>query len=239
MPIKQEFIINDFEGPLDLLLHLIKESKMDIYDINIVDITTQYLTFIENMEVLNIDIASEYLVMASELLNLKSRLLLNKDEEENEDYEIASVEDLQNRIIEYEKYKNVTEDFKKLQDIRSEVFTKYPELITEYLDEDTVINSDVSVEDLLDAFSLFLERQKYMKPLNVRVVKNEYSVEERSASIINIIKEKKKVFFTELFDIMTKEYIIITFLSILELTKKEEINLKQDKNFGTIIIEMK
>ena len=98
------FCINDFEGPLDLLLHLVKESKMDIYEINIHDIINQYLEFIHNLEEENIDIASEYLVMAAELIHLKSKLLVNrKDDEEDEEFTINSEEDLRNKIVEYEK----------------------------------------------------------------------------------------------------------------------------------------
>ena len=240
MSIKQNFIINDFEGPLDLLLHLIKESKMDIYEINIVEITNQYIKFIREMDELNIDVASEYLVLASELLNLKSRFLLNQDDEEdNASYEIASVEELAARIIEYEKYKHITNNFKKMEEKRSEVFTKIPTLLNEYIDENANINTDITVNDLLNAFSLFLDRQKFQVPLNTKIVKNEYNVEDRCISIRNLLKEKNKVVFTELFDILTKEYIIVTFLSILELAKNDEIKLEQDKNFGTISIEMK
>lgn len=237
---KPKFIIKDFEGPLDLLLHLIKESKMDIYEINIVEITDQYVNFIHDMEELNIDIASEYLVMASELINLKSRHLLNQTEEENdEDYEISSVEELQNRILEYEKYKNLTDDFKKLEEKRGEVFTKTPSMLSEYIEDDHQVTSELTINDLIDAFSLYLDRQKFQSPLKTRIVKNEYSVEERCVSIRNILKTKKKMEFTELFDIITKEYVVVTFLSVLELAKNEEIALKQEKNFGTITIEMK
>ncbi len=236
---KPKFIIKDFEGPLDLLLHLLKEAKMDIYDIKIVEITDQYMQFIYNMEELNIDVASEYLVMASELLNLKSRHLLNQEDEESEEDGIHSVEELQARIIEYEKYKNITSDFKDLEEKRSEVYTKFPSLLSEYIEQDVEINTDISVNDLLDAFSLFLERQKLNKPLKTKIVKSEYNVEDRCKTIRKILKEKKKIDFTELFDIITKEYVVVTFLSILELAKKDEIKLQQDKNFGTIMIEMK
>lgn len=237
---KPNFIINDFEGPLDLLLHLVKESKKDIYDINIISLTDQYIDFINAMDGLNIDVASEYIVMAGELLHLKSRVLLNQDvlEEENE-YEITSVDELQRRISEYEKYRNVTSDLKQLEEKRSEVYTKIPSLLSDYMDESTVINSDVTVNDLLDAFSLFLERQKQSQPLNTKIVEKEYSVAARCESIRQILNVKKSINFTELFDIITKEYVIVTFLSILEMAKNDELLLIQEKNFGSITIEMK
>ncbi|NLA32938.1 MAG: segregation/condensation protein A [Mollicutes bacterium] len=212
---------------------------MDIYEINIVEITDQYMQFIYEMEELNIDVASEYLVMASELLNLKSRHLLNQDDEEENAEGIVSVEDLQNKIIEYEKYKNITTDFKELEEKRSEVYTKMPSILTNYFEPEMQINTELSVNDLINAFSLFLDRQKLSKPLNTKIVKSGYNVEERCRSIKSILKEKKKINFVELFDIITKEYIVVTFLSILELAKNAEIVLNQDKNFGTIMIEMK
>ena len=108
------FCINDFEGPLDLLLHLIRSSKMDIYDINIESITKQYLSFIEDAKDLSVDDASEYLVMAAELIHLKSKILLNKKsdvEEDDEGYELNSEEDLRNKLLEYEKVKELTSTF--------------------------------------------------------------------------------------------------------------------------------
>ena len=109
------FCVSDFEGPLDLLLHLVKESKLDIYEINVREIIEQYLDFIHSMEEQNIDVASEYLVMAAELIHLKSKLLINRhdeeDNKENEDeFSINSEEDLRNKLLEYEKYKELTKN---------------------------------------------------------------------------------------------------------------------------------
>lgn len=234
------FVINEFEGPLDLLLHLIKESKMSIYDIEIEKITNQYINFINSMKDANIDVASEYMVMASELLNLKSRMLLNKDiEEEVEENSINSVEDLQQKLIDYEKYKHASDSFKSLEDKRNEIFTKNPSSMNEFIDQELKIDNTVTVNELLNAFALFLERQKLQKPINTRIVKREYNIDDRCKSIINTLSIKRRVEFTELFDILSKDYIIITFLSILELAKKDEIFLKQDNNFDKIFIEKK
>ena len=113
--------INDFSGPLDLLLHLIKSNKMDIYDINIELITREYIDYINNNKDLTIDACSEYLVMASELIHLKSKLLLNKnDEEEDAEYEINTEDDLRNRLIEYEKLKAAADRLVELGDKRKE-----------------------------------------------------------------------------------------------------------------------
>src|SRR5574344_2464335 len=123
-----QFTINDFEGPLDLLLHLVKSSKMDIYTINIKDLIDEYLEFINGMDKLNIDVASEYLVMAAELIHLKSKMLINaKDDSDTEDYVINNEDDLRNKLLEYDKIKNITGSLKELELGRQEIFEKPPE----------------------------------------------------------------------------------------------------------------
>ena len=122
-----EVKIDAFEGPLDLLLHLIKESKVDIWDIKIVEITDQYLNYIKSMEKLNLNIASDYLVMASELMEMKSKLLLPRTKLEEEEEEEDPREKLIQRLIEYQKYKDMTKNFKELEENRREFYTKSPE----------------------------------------------------------------------------------------------------------------
>lgn len=234
------FSINDFEGPLDLLLHLIRSSKMDIYDINIESITRQYLDFINNNKDLSMDDSSEYLVMAAELIHLKSKLLLNKeDEDEESEYEFNSEEDLKIRLLEYEKIKGITDSFKELEDKRSEFYTKLPSDLSEYKKEETILFGENDLDDLINAFELFLTRQKLNKPLNTKIMKKELSVKERTHQIRNILKEKRECHFEELFEEFTKPYVVVTFLSILEMAKNNEILIKQDNNFGEISIEMK
>jgi segregation and condensation protein A len=235
------FTINDFEGPLDLLLHLVKESKMDIYEINIHEIINQYLDFIHSLEENNIDIASEYLVMASELIHLKSKLLVNrKDEEETTDDEftIKSEEDLRNKLLEYEKYKQITSSFQELEEKRGEVYTKLPENIREYLDGTGLEKGELDINDLFNAYMLFLDRQKLAKPLNTKITKRELSVEDKMKDIRTILKKRKKVNFLELFTEVTRETVVVTFLSILEMSKNNEINITQKDNFSPIMIEM-
>ncbi len=151
------FVINDFDGPLDLLLHLLKQSKMDIFDINIAQITQQYVDFINKMEKMNLDIASEYLVMASELIEMKSRHLLPKKEEEVDEYEENPEDELKRRLLEYQIYKESTEKFKELEDARHEVYTKSPEKISD-LSDTKIINNDVTTYDLLEALQRVLGR---------------------------------------------------------------------------------
>lgn len=234
-----KFCINDFEGPLDLLLHLIRSSKMDIYEINIESITKQYLEFINDNKELSMDISSEYLVMAAELIHLKSKLLLNKDEEEDEDFEFNSEEDLRVRLLEYERIKGITSSFKELEEKRSEFYTKLPSDLKEYKREENICYGENDIDDLMNAFMLFLSRQKLNKPLNTKVMKKELSVKERTNQIRNILKNKKNCHFEDLFEEYTKPYVVVTFLSILEMAKNNEILIKQDNNFGEISIEMK
>ncbi len=229
--------IDNFEGPLDLLLHLIKEKKMDLLNLKIEIITDEYLKFIDKMEEMNLDIASSYLVMASELIEMKSRLLLPRVEEEDEEEEDPK-EQLVNRLIEYQKYKDLTENFKELEYERHQIYTRLPENLKEYSDTTTLVNnSDVTLEDLLNAFQKFLERKKLEQPLHTKVTKKEMSVEERSISIRNILKTKKKVNFLELFDVLNKEYVVVTFLAILEMAKKNELRISQENEYGDIICE--
>ena len=234
-----EVKIDNFEGPLDLLLHLIKESKVDIWEISIADIAEEYLAYIQRMEKLNLDIASEYLVMASELIEMKSRMLLPRQEKEvGEEEEEDPKERLIRRLVEYQKYKEVTKNFKELESLRQEFYTKAPDNLKEYVEEGIVPSSDVTLEDLMLAFQKFLNRKELEKPLQTTVTKKEITVEERRKSIRDILTKRKRVDFFELFEVVTKEYIVVTFLAILEMAKKQELLIKQESDFSQIMIEV-
>ena len=228
-----KLLIGDFEGPLDLLLHLIKKSKMEIFDVEISEITKEYLNFINEMNEMNLDIASEYLVMAAELIEIKSRKLLpNSDEDEDsENEEENPEEELKRRLMEYKKYKESTQEFRSLEEKRFAYFTKAPESLQKYSKEKLENDGSVGINDLLEAFQKLLERQEYNKPVNTKIARKELSVKERIVKIRDILKEKKKIEFTSLFDDFSKPYVVVTFLSVLEIT------LKQDNNFGNIYLE--
>ena len=232
------FTINDFEGPLDLLLHLIKINKMEIETINLESITKEYLSFIDRMKDESIDIASEYLVMASELVHLKSKKLVNEPTEENNDYEINSEQELKDKLHEYERIKEVTDAFKDLESARGEVYTKIPMNLSEYK-KNIPLDNNITLDDLLLAFENFLNREKLKKPINTRITKKELSVSDRVKSIRNIFKTKNKISFIELFEEFNRPYIIVTFLSILEMSKNNEIRVIQKNNFSDIILEKK
>lgn len=235
--------IDDFEGPLDLLLHLVKKSNIDIKDIKIIEITDQYVDYIHKMEELNINVASEYLVMAATLMEIKSKSLLPDNNAVNEDVlveEEVSREALIQKLIDYEKYKEVTKSFKELEGSRRNIYTKVPSKI-EDITEQKVNNNDnnLTVNDLMDAFKKFLERKDQEKPITTRVTNKEYSVKKRKKVIKDYLLENKRAVFTDLFSEYNKSYVVVMFISILELAKEDDIVIMQEDNFGKIYIELK
>ena len=227
-------LLPEFEGPLDLLLHLIKKADISIFDIKIDEITKQYLDYIHKMEELNLNIASEYLVMASDLLEMKSRTLIPKNEETQEEDDPR--EELINRLINYQNYKESIEKLKEYEAIRKEVYTREP-IVENYKSENVTNNLDITLDDLLKALSKFLENKENAKPLATKITNKQYSVGKRSIEIRDILKEKKKINFFELFDDVSKEYVVVTFLAILDMSKRQEISITQENNFENIILE--
>ena len=236
-----EIHLENFDGPLDLLLHLVKETKLDIYEINMSSIIESYLKYISDLQTLNIDVGSEFLLMASSLLHLKSKMLIGKTtetENSEDEYAIESEEDLKERIIEYEKYKNITQELKALEEKRKEVYTKLPENLKEYMTVPELFNeNNLTVEDLVNALKNVEARLHYKEPVETRITTKEISVKERTTFIRDILKTKRKCDFTELFEYGTKDYIIATFLAILEMRKAKELKLTQESSFNSITVE--
>ena len=231
-----EVTIDNFTGPMDLLLHLIKESKMDIMNIKLEIIIDEYLEYIKKMDEMNLDIASSYLVMAAELLEIKSKMLLPRQDEDDE--EDDPKERLINRLILYQQYKDQIESFKELETERGQYYTKIPSDLSEYqTDEKKAQISNVTLDDLVKAFEKFLERVDLEKPIYTKVTKKELSVEDRIINIKNRFKKEKRINFFDLFEVKSKEYVVVTFLAVLEMAKKRELIIYQDKNFDSIICE--
>lgn len=231
--------INSFEGPLDLLLHLIKEKGIDIYDISIDEITKSYLDYINKMEELNINVASSYLVMAAELMEIKSRSLLpdtNAELSDEMEEEEVSRDSLIEKLVLYKKYKDMTDVFRKLSNERNDFFVKSPENISNYSVE-KLYDNQIDIDELVHAMELFLERKKKDMPLKTKITNREYNVSERKLKIKELLKEKGKVSFNDLFDEYSRSYIAVTFLSVLELAKEQELKIVQEHNFGNILIE--
>ncbi|MBE6184611.1 segregation/condensation protein A [Heyndrickxia ginsengihumi] len=239
--------IDAFEGPLDLLLHLINQLEIDIYDIPMAEITEQYLVYIHTMKELELDVASEYLVMAATLLAIKSKMLLPKQEvdviEEDENFpEEDPRDDLVEKLLEYRKYKEAAQELKQLEQNRSQIFTKPPSDLSDYVKEiDTdKINLDVSIYDMLGALNKLLRRKKLQKPLSTKITRQEISIEKRMDEILELLPQtSERKNFESLFPIPDKEHIVVTFLAILELMKRHEIIVEQEQNFGEIFVARK
>ena len=231
--------INDFEGPMDLLLHLVKSQNIDIIDLNVEEITEQYLGYIKEAEELNLDIASEYLTLAAELIEIKSSSLLPKKEIIEDEYEEDPRKRLIQRLIEYQKYKEVIPTLKEMEEERKNYFSKSPNNLKEFQDDTNINYGDLNLDILMNAFQKFLERKQEEKPLNTKITKKEYSISVRSREIKDVLIRKKKVSFDELFEIVTKDYVVVTFLSILSMAKKGELLITQEDNFSNITLSLK
>jgi segregation and condensation protein A len=238
--------IDAFEGPLDLLLHLINRLEIDIYDIPVAQITEQYLIYIKNMSELKLDVASEFLVMAATLLAIKSKMLLPKHEEvfdeENADisYEEDPRDELVERLIEYRKYKEAAQDLKSMEEERGLMYTKAPSDLSDFAKEKQQERTeiDVSLYDMLAALQKLMRRKKLQRPMATKITRQEISIEKRMTEIMEeLIKVKVRKNFKDLFPFPEKEHIVVTFLAILELIKRKEIDVEQLENFGEIFVE--
>jgi segregation and condensation protein A len=231
-----EITIDNFSGPMDLLLHLIKQSKMDIMNIKLEIIIDEYLDYINKMTEMNLDISRSYLVMGSELLEIKSKMLLPKEEDEEEEEDPK--ERLINRLILYQQYKDQIDSFKELESERGTYYTKIPSSLDDYqTGEKKALIENVTLDDLVKAFENFLARVELEKPVSTKVTKKELSVEDRIINIKDRFKKQKRIDFFDLFEVKSKEYVVVTFLAILEMAKNKELIIYQDANFDNIICE--
>ena len=175
--------------------------------------------------------------MAAELIYLKSKSLLPKVDKEEDNEEEITRESLINKLLDYKKYKEMTPTFRELEEKRREVYVKSPEKTDNYVDN--TISGEGNIDSLLDAFKKFLERKDMEKPLVTTVTSREYSVRDRKNSIKNVLVNKKKAYLDDLIDEYNKPYLVVTFLSVLEMAKEKEVVIKQDNNFDKILIELK
>jgi len=233
--------VDAFEGPLDLLLHLINKYEVDIYDIPVSQITDQYLTFVHTMQELELDIASEYLVMAATLLAIKSKMLLPQKEEEileqDPDFEDDPRDELVQRLVEYRRFKEAANDLKKKESSRSLLYARPPADISEYTQEDDQTSiGDVTLYDMLAAFQKMTRRVKDKKPKRTTVQSEEIPIEDRMNDIRHQLQGGAKRRFSELFSEADRGHMIVTFLAVLELMKTRDVACEQDQNFGEIMI---
>ncbi len=234
---KYELRLDNFEGPLDLLCYLIDKNKMDIYKVSISDITDQYIQYLKTQEELNLEIASEFLVMASTLLLIKSKGLLPKVEEEEEE---ITEEELLRRIIDYKKYKEISKVFKEKIEVFSKRFYKLPDKIELPKQE---IEKKFTMEDIVEKYKLLIEKNENKKnenSLNIEkiAVYDSYSVADKVKDIFRELVRKPKFVFNKLFSLKEKPKaeVVTAFSSVLELSRRNKINAEQIETFGDIVI---
>lgn len=221
-----------FEGPLDLLLHLIKESKIDIYDIPIVEITRQYLGYIKLLKDLNLEIAGDFLVMAATLIHIKSKMLLPLDEEQKEESFEDPRSELVQRLLEYQSYKDSSLHLRKREEIWKNIFTRsVPDKEGLEFDPEPVL-FEANVFDLISAFQKLLEKA----PEHIREITREtLTVADKINFIVERLENEDGIRFEDLFEEgYSKVTLIVTFLALLEIIRVGLAKIYQEKDFGLI-----
>lgn len=232
---------NDFEGPLDLLCNLIDKNKMNICDINISEITDQYIKYLNNMEKLNLEIASEFLIMASTLLYLKSKTLLpvlNDNEEEEEE---LTEEQLLNRIIEYKKYKEISNELKLKYDENSKRIYKEQEKIKfKKLELDIKVNPEIIIKSYVNVIEKNKKRlNKNAKNIQKIAITDQYTVYSKVKDMYKELVKNNKFVFNNLFSQKqcNKIEVVTAFNGLLEMSRRSKVQTTQKEIFGDILVE--
>ena len=230
--------LENFEGPLDLLIHLIEKNKMDIYEVKLSEITDQYIEYINEMEKQNLDVTSEFLVIASTLVYLKSKELLPKEVEDEAE---LTEEELLRRIIEYKKYKEISKKFKEMYEQNNKKFFKLPEQIKlpeqkiekEYSQDLLYINYKRLIENYENKMN------KNSENIEKIALRDTYTVTSKVKEIFKALSQKPKIVFNKMFSVKTKPKaeVVTAFTGLLELTRRSKVTATQEELFGDIVIE--
>jgi segregation and condensation protein A len=224
-----------FKGPLDLLLHLIKQNEIDIYDIPIALITDQYNSYLMAMEELDLEIAADYIYMAALLIHIKSKMLLPRDESAEGQVEDPRTE-LVNRLLEYQRFKSVAETFAEMDVVRMGVF---PRPAVSHNGEPAEIDiSEVSLFDLIDAFRTALTRYKVNHPQAIELKRTVHKVSDKMAELYGKLKERSPIQLQWFIEGRDRDELIAIFLGLLELVRLGGISMQQGELFGDILIAM-
>lgn len=230
-PVALQVFLDAFEGPLDLLLYLIRKQNLNILDIPIADITEQYVDYINLMKELELELAGEYLLMAAMLAEIKSRLLLPIFEEIEEEDDPRA--ELVRRLLEYERYRKVSEKIDLLDRVDRDI---YPSSIETGQFEKPLVLPDIQLKELVVSFQGVLRKAEMFS--SIHFTKEPLSVKERMMKILEIIENEDFVRFEDLFDLQEQKVgLVVTFLAILELMKELLIEIVQAKEFGTIHVK--
>ncbi len=236
--------IDVFEGPYDLLVYLIENSEMSIYDIQITEITEKYINYLEQMKEMHVEIASEFMILSATLLQIKSKMLLPNKKLDNENtIEEDPRDELVATLLEYTKYKKVAEIFQKKNENVSLQIAKPKEDVTPYTKEvDYYLTMDM--KNFVNAFNLFLKKKQRVEEVRknyTRIRKHRETVENKIMAVVDFIKSRnlRKIFFRELTDIENnREDSVLTFTAILQMMKSKIVSAEQKYNFGEIEIEV-
>ena len=230
--------IDNFEGPLDLLCHLIDKNKMNIYDINLSEITDQYIDYLKQQEKLNLEIASEFLVMASTLLFLKSKNLLPKQEEEEEE---ITEEELIRRIIEYKKFKEISKVLKQNYTVYSNIYFK---LMEEIELPKRRLEKDYDNTIIPTVYSQLVEKNHVKVNQNAKniekiAISDNYTVASKVKEMFKVLVKQKRFVFNKLFSIKkhNKQEVVTAFSGLLELSRRSKVETMQEELFGDITVE--
>jgi segregation and condensation protein A len=229
-----QLTLPSFQGPLDLLLHLIKKHEVDIYDIPILLITDQYNAYLDTMAELDLDIAADYIYMAALLINIKSRMLLPRDETEGEQSEDPRKE-LVDRLVEYQRFKAVAESFAELDVLRMGMWSR-PRVPLPGDEPTEVDMSDVGLFDLIDAFRTALVRYRQNHPQAIELQRTVHKVSDKMRELIAKVEEKSPVRLQWFLEGRDRNELIAVFLGMLELVRLGGISIKQGAIFGEILI---
>lgn len=234
-----------FEGPLDLLLHLINQMEIDIYDIPIATITDQYMSHLQQMKTIKLDIASEYFVLAATLMRIKSEMLVPRNENQanlEEDFynENDPRKPLMELLLEYKQIKEVVPKFEERQEDRADYFGKDPSNISQFQETIELKDQGLQIDDLSAIFAEVLRRHKIDMPQPTTIETEEVTVVEKMNDIrLRIMQSGKfQIKFSELLEELTKKEIVVTFLAMLELIKDSRILVEQDSNQSDISISV-
>lgn len=237
---KQNLTLENFEGPLDLLLHLIRKRKLDILEISLVEVANQYVDFVYSQEIINLDETSDYLLLASQLINIKTKSLLRTDVFKEKDENDDEKKDLIDQLIQYEKYKILSEDMKKIFDKTSAIFEKEEDEFVDYLEKQgdkTIRIISNGTEDIEKAMESLLElkrnRSKESKITSLRITRK--SAEQIKQELLESIKKGSETFFDSL-QSKNYYYIALALLVILEMAKNGEVKIEQQNDFREISI---
>ncbi|QKT05467.1 segregation/condensation protein A [Mycoplasma sp. OR1901] len=235
---KYEFNLKNFDGPLDLLLELIKAKKIDIMDVNLVELATQYIEIINKITEDELDVAGDYLAMAANLINLKSRMIL-RDPEDEPDLELEEEKQkLIQELIEYEHFKNVREALKTFQGLRQDIFIKKPSDIEEYLldNDNSKLDGHSSPLKLINVMRRMFERVYAQRLRETKLEKFNLTPSDQFPFIKGLMKVNEKVDFEQIFTQPSINHFVVTLIALLELARQQFLVIHQDEQFDTIYI---